>query len=177
MRINSYLAQMNKAYLFAEIAAKVSEYAAQHPDQEIIKLGIGDVTRPLTPHVAKAFADAALAMGTPEGFHGYPPYEGYDFLLDAIIRQEYAPLGVTLGRDEVFVSDGAKTDTGNIQELLAPDARVAVFRSQSDNACLRCDYRGACRFQEGRGGEKSRYLPKYSPEEVWALMEEGETNG
>ena len=126
MRINSYLAQMNKAYLFAEIAAKVSEYAAQHPDQEIIKLGIGDVTRPLTPHVAKAFADAALAMGTPEGFHGYPPYEGYDFLLDAIIRQEYAPLGVTLGRDEVFVSDGAKTDTGNIQELLAPDARVAV---------------------------------------------------
>ncbi len=126
MRINADLAGMNKAYLFAEIAAKVSAYAKEHPEQEIIRLGIGDVTRPLTPHIAQAFADAALAMGTPEGFHGYPPYEGYDFLLDAIIRQEYAARGVTVGRDEVFVSDGAKSDTGNIQELLAPDARVAV---------------------------------------------------
>lgn len=126
MRINKYLAGMNKAYLFAEIAAKVDEYSKEQPTREIIRLGIGDVTRPLTPHVAKAFADSALAMGTPEGFHGYPPYEGYDFLLDAIIRNEYAPLGVTLGRDEIFVSDGAKTDTGNIQELLAADARIAV---------------------------------------------------
>ncbi len=126
MHINKYLAGMNKAYLFAEIAARVAEYSKEQPPREIIKLGIGDVTRPLTPHVAKAFADAALAMGTPEGFHGYPPYEGYDFLLDAIIRNEYAPLGVTLGHDEVFVSDGAKTDTGNIQELLSADARIAV---------------------------------------------------
>ena len=126
MRINACLADMNKAYLFAEIAAKVEAYSRENPPREIIRLGIGDVTRPLTPHVAKAFADAALAMGTPEGFHGYPPYEGYDFLLDAIIQHDYAPLGVTIGRDEVFVSDGAKTDTGNIQELLAPDARIAV---------------------------------------------------
>ena len=126
MRINACLAGMNKAYLFAEIAAKVEAYSRENPPREIIRLGIGDVTRPLTPHVAKAFADAALAMGTPEGFHGYPPYEGYDFLLDAIIQHDYAPLGVTIGRDEVFVSDGAKTDTGNIQELLAPDARIAV---------------------------------------------------
>ena len=75
MRINKYLAGMNKAYLFAEIAAKVDEYSREQPTREIIRLGIGDVTRPLTPHVAKAFADSALAMGTPEGFHGYPPYE------------------------------------------------------------------------------------------------------
>ena len=126
MRINTHLANMNKAYLFAEIAAKVAAYSQEQPPREIIRLGIGDVTRPLAPHVARAFADAALAMGTPAGFHGYPPYEGYDFLLDAIISQEYAPLGVTVGRDEIFVSDGAKSDTGNIQELLAPDARIAV---------------------------------------------------
>ncbi len=126
MRINTNLAGMNKAYLFAEIAAKVAAYAKENPDADIIRLGIGDVTRPLTPHVAAAFADAALAMGTPEGFRGYPPYEGYDFLLDAIIAQEYAARGVSVGRDEVFVSDGAKSDTGNIQELLAADALVAV---------------------------------------------------
>ena len=126
MHINANLAGMNKAYLFAEIAAKVQAYSRENPPREIIRLGIGDVTRPLSPHVAKAFADAALAMGTPEGFHGYPPYEGYDFLLDAIIQHDYAPLGVTVGRDEIFVSDGAKSDTGNIQELLSADARIAV---------------------------------------------------
>ncbi|MBQ8081198.1 MAG: LL-diaminopimelate aminotransferase [Clostridia bacterium] len=126
MRINTHLAHMNKAYLFAEIAAKVSEYTRQNPGREIIRLGIGDVTRPITPHVAEAFAQSAQAMSTPEGFHGYPPYEGYDFLLDAIIQAEYAPLGVSVGRDELFVSDGAKSDTGNLQELLAPDALVAV---------------------------------------------------
>ena len=126
MRINANLANMNKAYLFAEIAAKVAEYQKQDPPRELIRLGIGDVTRPLTPHVAQAFADAALSMGTSEGFRGYPPYEGYDFLLDAIIAGEYAPLGVAIGRDEVFVSDGAKSDTGNIQELLATEARIAV---------------------------------------------------
>jgi len=126
MRINRYLSGMNKAYLFAEIAARVDAYKREVPTADIIRLGIGDVTRPLTPHVAKAFADSALAMGTREGFHGYPPYEGYDFLLDAIINNEYAPLNVTVGRDEIFVSDGAKSDTGNIQELLAPDAVVAV---------------------------------------------------
>ncbi len=126
MRINTHLADMNKAYLFAEIAARVAEYSKEQPPREIIRLGIGDVTLPLTPHVAKAFSDAALSMGTPEGFRGYPPYEGYDFLLDAIIRNDYAPLGVTIGRDEVFVSDGAKSDTGNIQELLSADARIAV---------------------------------------------------
>ena len=126
MRINTCLADMNKAYLFAEIAAKVAEYAKEQPGRDIIRLGIGDVTRPLTPHVARAFADAALEMGTPAGFRGYPPYEGYDFLLDSIIRSEYAPLGVPVSRDEIFVSDGAKSDTGNIQELRAPDASIAV---------------------------------------------------
>ena len=126
MKINAYMARMNKAYLFADIAHRVDDYRAAHPDKEIIRLGIGDVTKPLTPHVAKAFADSALSMGTKEGFRGYPPYEGYDFLLDAIIEKEYAPLGVRLNRREIFVSDGAKTDTGSIQELFSPDTRVAV---------------------------------------------------
>ena len=126
MKINAYMARMNKAYLFADIAHRVDDYRAANPEKEIIRLGIGDVTKPLTPHVAKAFADSALSMGTKEGFRGYPPYEGYDFLLDAIIEQEYAPLGVKLSRKEIFVSDGAKTDTGSIQELFSPDTRVAV---------------------------------------------------
>ena len=126
MKINAYIARMNKAYLFADIARRVAEYTAAHPGQEIIRLGIGDVTKPLSPHVAQAFSKAALDMGTPEGFRGYPPYEGYDFLLDAIIEKEYAPLGVKLTRREIFVSDGAKSDTGNIQELFSPDTRIAV---------------------------------------------------
>ena len=126
MKINAYMARMNKAYLFADIAHRVDDYRAANPEKEIIRLGIGDVTKPLTPHVAKAFADSALSMGTKEGFRGYPPYEGYDFLLDAIIEQEYALLGVKLSRKEIFVSDGAKTDTGSIQELFSPDTRVAV---------------------------------------------------
>ncbi len=126
MKINAYIARMNKAYLFADIARRVAEYTAAHPGQDILRLGIGDVTRPLSPHVAQAFSKAALDMGTPEGFRGYPPYEGYDFLLDAIIEKEYAPLGVKLTRREIFVSDGAKSDTGNIQELFSPDTRIAV---------------------------------------------------
>lgn len=125
MNINSHIARMNKAYLFADIAHRVEAYRKANPAVEIIRLGIGDVTRPLTPHVAKVFSESALEMGTPEGFRGYPPYEGYDFLLDAI-REEYAGYGVTLSRREIFVSDGAKTDTANIQELFAPDCRIAV---------------------------------------------------
>lgn len=126
MRINQALAHLPAGYLFAEIGRRVKEYAAAHPQAELLRLGIGDVTLPLAPAVAEAFAASAREMATPAGFHGYGPDFGYDFLIDAILQGDYAPLGVSLARDEVFVSDGAKSDVGNLQELFAPDALIAV---------------------------------------------------
>lgn len=126
MEINAHLAALPAGYLFAEVADRVEKYKAAHPDKEVLKLGIGDATLPLPKAVAKEFAKAALDMATPEGFRGYPPYRGYDFLIDAILAGDYAPLGVTLSREEVFVSDGAKTDTGAVQELFSSDAKIAV---------------------------------------------------
>jgi len=126
MKINTSLAQMPAGYLFAEIAKRVKEFSAANPDANILRLGIGDVTRPLAPAVAKAFADAALEMGTAAGFKGYGPDFGYDFLIDAIIAGDYTARGVEINRDEVFISDGAKSDVGNLQELFAWDAKIAV---------------------------------------------------
>ncbi len=126
MKINTNLATLPAGYLFAEIAKRVKEYAAQNPGTDILRLGIGDVTRPLVPAVVDAMKRAADEMGTPRGFHGYGPDFGYDFLIDAIIASDYAARGVEIGRDEVFISDGAKSDVGNLQELFGPDAKIAV---------------------------------------------------
>ena len=126
MKINTALAQLPAGYLFAEVAKRVKEFSSAHPDADILRLGIGDVTRPLAPKVCEELAEAAREMGTPAGFHGYGPDFGYDFLIDAILNGDYAPRGVTLGRDEIFISDGAKSDVGNLQELFAADARIAV---------------------------------------------------
>lgn len=125
MHLNTHLIHMPGNYLFAEIARRVSAYVP-HAPRPLIRLGIGDVTQPLAPTIAQAMADAALEMGTPRGFHGYPPDQGYDFLRQAILDADYAPLGVKLALDDVFITDGAKTDTSALQELLAPDARVAL---------------------------------------------------
>ncbi len=126
MKINQALAHLPAGYLFAEVGRRVKEYAGAHPGAEILRLGIGDVTLPLAPAVAEAFAAAARGMATPAGFHGYGPDFGYDFLIDAIRQGDYAPLGVSLQPGEVFISDGAKSDVGNLQELFAPDAVIAV---------------------------------------------------
>ena len=126
MKINQSLAALPAGYLFAETAKRVKEYAAAHPGADILRLGIGDVTLPLVPAVVEAMRDAAAEMGTPSGFHGYGPDFGYDFLIDAIIAGDYQSRGVEIGRDEVFVSDGAKSDVGNLQELFGPDAKIAV---------------------------------------------------
>ena len=126
MKINAALASMPAGYLFAEIAKRVKEYSQAHPDADILRLGIGDVTRPLAPAVVEEMEKAALEMGTPEGFQGYGPDFGYDFLIDLIIAGDYASRGVDIARDEVFISDGAKSDVGNLQELFGPDAKIAV---------------------------------------------------
>ena len=126
MKLNHSLASMPAGYLFAEVAKRVKEFSAAHPEADILKLGIGDVTLPLAPAVTEAFSAAALEMGTAGGFHGYGPDFGYDFLINAIIAGDYTARGVTIGKDEVFISDGAKSDVGNLQELFAADAKIAV---------------------------------------------------
>ena len=126
MKINTAMANLPAGYLFAEIAKRVKAYSADHPDADILRLGIGDVTRPLAPKVVAEMKKAADEMGTPEGFRGYGPDFGYSFLIDAIIAADYAPRGVDIALDEVFISDGAKSDVGALQEMFAPDAKIAV---------------------------------------------------
>ena len=126
MKINTNLASMPAGYLFAEVARRVKAYQAENPGADILRLGIGDVTRPLCPAAVEAMEKAAREMGTFAGFHGYGPDFGYDFLIDAVIAGDYAARGIEIGRDEVFISDGAKSDVGNLQELFGPEAVIAV---------------------------------------------------
>ncbi|MBQ6527137.1 MAG: LL-diaminopimelate aminotransferase [Clostridia bacterium] len=126
MRINDEYGKLPGSYLFAEIARRLKVYQAEHPDADIIKLGIGDVTRPLVPAVISAMHEAVEEMGKAETFRGYGPDYGYDFLVNAIREHDYASLGIDLEYDEVFISDGAKCDVGNIQELFSADAVIAV---------------------------------------------------
>ncbi len=122
--INAHYLNLRSSYLFSEIASRVSAYAAKNPDKKIIRLGIGDVTQPLVPSVIKALQDAVAEQATAAGFKGYGPEQGYDFLREAIVRDCYAGLGIST--DEVFVSDGAKCDVGNFQELFATGCKVAI---------------------------------------------------
>jgi LL-diaminopimelate aminotransferase len=125
-RVNENYLQLPGSYLFSEIGYRIEKYRSAHPDAAIIRLGIGDVTRPLVPAVVKGLQSAVAEMGKAETFKGYGPDQGYRFLIEKIIANDYRPRGVELDLDEVFVSDGAKCDTGNFQELLAPDNLVAV---------------------------------------------------
>ena len=113
-------------YLFADIAKKVQAFKAENPEAEVISLGIGDVTQPLCPAVVEALHKAADEMGQSATFRGYGPERGYDFLRNAIVENDYRARGIDVDADEVFVSDGAKSDTGNFQELLSEDCVVAV---------------------------------------------------
>ncbi|MDR0284355.1 MAG: LL-diaminopimelate aminotransferase [Propionibacteriaceae bacterium] len=124
--INPNFAKLPGNYLFADIARQVEEYAAAHPGDELIRLGIGDVTRPIAPAVTAAMHAAVDEMAQAASFHGYGPYEGYEFLRRAIQRYDYAARGVEIGLDEIFVSDGAKSDTANLGELFGSDNVVAV---------------------------------------------------
>jgi LL-diaminopimelate aminotransferase len=113
-------------YLFADIAKKVQAFKTENPEAEVISLGIGDVTQPLCPAVVEALHKAAEEMGQSATFRGYGPERGYDFLRNAIVENDYRARGIEIDADEVFVSDGAKSDTGNFQELLSADSVVAV---------------------------------------------------
>lgn len=126
MKINEHYTALSSNYLFADIAKKVQAFKADNPDAKIISLGIGDVTQPLAPAVVKALHTAADEMAAAASFRGYGPERGYDFLRNAIVENDFRLRGIEIDADEVFVSDGAKSDTGNFQELLSADCVVAV---------------------------------------------------
>lgn len=125
-KINDNYLKLPGSYLFSTVAKKSSEFAAANPDKEIIKMSIGDVTIPLAPAVIEAMHKAVDEMGTPEGFHGYGPEQGYDFLRSKIVAKDYRARGIDLEPDEIFVSDGAKSDCGNIGDIFSLDNTVAV---------------------------------------------------
>ena len=126
IKINENYLKLASSYLFAEIGRRVSEFTKQNPDKEIIRLGIGDVTRPLVPACIEAFQKAVDEMGQASGFKGYGPDQGYPFLRDAIAKNDFQDRGSNVNADEIFISDGAKCDTANFQELFGQDIIVAV---------------------------------------------------
>ncbi len=125
-KINENYLELQGSYLFSEIAKRERKFREENKDADIIKLGIGDVTRPLVPAVVQAIKKAVDEMAVGATFRGYGPEQGYDFLREAIAQGDYQQRGLDIKSDEIFVSDGAKCDTGNIQELLSRDARIAV---------------------------------------------------
>ncbi|MCD7737407.1 MAG: LL-diaminopimelate aminotransferase [Lachnospiraceae bacterium] len=125
-KINDNYLKLPGSYLFSTIAKKVSEFQAANPDKSVIRLGIGDVTQPLAPVIIDALHGAVDEMGKAETFHGYAPDLGYEFLRTAIAKNDYADRGCEITADEIFVSDGAKCDSGNIQEIFSVDNKIAV---------------------------------------------------
>lgn len=124
--VNEHFLKLQSNYLFSDIAKKVNSFKITHPKQKIIRMGIGDVTQPLAPAVIEAMHKAVNEMASKETFHGYGPEQGYPFLIDAIIKNDYESIGVSLEPSEVFISDGAKSDCGNIGDLLRHDNSIGV---------------------------------------------------
>ncbi len=125
-RINEGYRRLQAGYLFPEIGRRVGTFQKANPEARIIRLGIGDVTRPLVPAVVEAFRAGVEEMGTATGFRGYGPEQGHEFLIQAIREHDYRSRGVEVGADEIFVSDGSKCDSANIQEIFSTDCVVAV---------------------------------------------------
>ncbi len=124
--INENYNKLPGSYLFSDIAKRVAAYKEANPKADIIRLGIGDVTQPIAPTIIKALHNAVDEMGNSETFHGYAPDLGYAFLREAIAQKDYKNRGANIDADEIFISDGAKSDSGNIQELFGPDNIIAV---------------------------------------------------
>lgn len=125
-KVNDNYLKLPGSYLFSNIGKKVAAYKAANPDKNVISLGIGDVTQPLAPAIIESLHKAVDEMAVKETFRGYAPDLGYEFLRSAIAKNDYASRGVEIAIDEIFVSDGAKCDSGNIQEIFAADNRIAV---------------------------------------------------
>jgi LL-diaminopimelate aminotransferase len=124
--VNEHFLKLPNNYLFSDIAKKVNAFKVSHPKTDIIRLGIGDVTQPLPKASIEAMHKAVDEMASKDTFHGYGPEQGYDFLIEAVIKNDYAPRGIYLEPSEVFISDGAKSDTGNIGDILRHDNSIGV---------------------------------------------------
>jgi len=124
--INENYLKLQASYLFSDIAKRVAAFQENNPNKDVIKLGIGDVTKGLPPACIKAFHEAVDEIATDEGFRGYGPEQGYEFLRKAIAENDFQARGADISADEIFVSDGAKCDSGNIQELFADDITIAI---------------------------------------------------
>jgi LL-diaminopimelate aminotransferase len=127
IKINENYLKLKTNYIFSEINQRVNHFREENPEIDIILMGIGDVTKPLPKAVIDKFEEAVKEMGQAETFRGYGPEQGYDFLIKKIISNDYIPRGIELSEDEVFISDGAKCDTGNIQEIFDLNNKVAVL--------------------------------------------------
>lgn len=125
-KVNEDYLKLPGSYLFSTIGKKVAAFQAANPDKSIIRLGIGDVTQPLAPAIIEALHSAVDEMAHAETFHGYAPDLGYEFLRNAMVKNDYQDRGCDIKADEVFISDGAKCDSGNIQEIFAKDNKIAV---------------------------------------------------
>jgi LL-diaminopimelate aminotransferase len=126
IRANENYHKLQASYLFSDIAKRVNDFQAQHPDADVIRLGIGDVTRALVPAVIEGFHKGVDEMASDATFRGYGPEQGYEFLREAIAQNDFKDRGADIAADEIFVSDGAKCDTGNFQELFAKDITIAI---------------------------------------------------
>ena len=126
VKINENYLLLKSNYIFAEINRRVEEFQKENPNAQIIKMGIGDVTRPLPRAVVESFDKSVLEMGDADTFMGYGPEQGYKFLIEEIIKNDFKPLGIELSTDEVFISDAAKCDTANIQEIFGLENVIAV---------------------------------------------------
>ena len=125
-RINTNYQKLPGSYLFSTIARKIAAFTEANPDRPVIRLGIGDVTQPIAPAIIEAMHKAVDDMADASTFHGYAPDLGYEFLRSVIAQQDYQSRGCSIHADEIFISDGAKSDSGNIQELFSADCRIAV---------------------------------------------------
>lgn len=126
IKINDNFTRLPQTYLFTEIARRVSSFIKSHPDADIIRMGIGDVTRPLCDSAIRALHKAVDDEGNKETFHGYGPEQGYEFLRNEISEKDYLRRGIEISPDEIFISDGAKSDTGNIGDILSNESKIAV---------------------------------------------------
>lgn len=126
IKLNENYANLQDSYLFSTIAKKVANFQEKNPDKKVIKLGIGDVTLPIVPKVIEAIHKATDEMAKKETFRGYGPEQGYDFLREKIVEWDYQKRGIEITKEEIFVSDGAKCDTANIQELFSQDSIIAI---------------------------------------------------
>lgn len=126
IKVNENFLKIKNNYLFSDIAKRVNAFTSENQDKKIIRLGIGDVTRPLSPTIITSLHEAVDEMSKIDSFKGYGPELGYDFLIEKIIDNEFRPRGIELDKDEVFISDGSKSDTGNIGDILGVDNKVAI---------------------------------------------------